>query len=80
MAQPMGFNAGEPAPQTGVYLACDSFGVATSQTAHIQKDQPLPRTSLGFSWRLLQSTGGQSDARPTTSKPLRGFGNLEHPR
>lgn len=80
MGQPQRLKSGEAAPESGMYVACDPFGVATSQTAHVRVGQPLPRTSLGFFWRLLQSTSGQTDSRGPPSKPPRGFGNVGHPR
>jgi hypothetical protein len=79
MEQPQRLKSGQAAPESGMYVTCDPFGIATSQTAHVRKDQILPRTSLGFFWRLLQSTREQVDTHGMPSKPPRGFGNVGHP-
>lgn len=80
MVLPPALKPGDPAPLSGIYVACDPFGVATSQTAFVSKNQALPRTSLGFRWRLMQSAEGQDDARGTAGKAPRGFGAPEQPR
>jgi hypothetical protein len=50
---PREYQPGDPAPDTGAYEELNVFGRPTGKLAVVAKDEKLPATARGFTWRPL---------------------------